>query len=425
MTTLRHLTVLVLAIARPDVHAAEKIGTVADPGQNLVPSENLRAAADYSAGHGGAAVLVVKDGMSVFERYEAGCDAATAIHMHSSTKGFWGPVAAAMIEDKMVASFDEPACETLPEWREDARKKMITLRHLLQLNAGLAQDIRALQGHDRATLAPDLYAHAIKLAVNTQPGQRFLYGPSCYYALGEIMKRKLAARNQSPLDYLRVRILTPIGVETGDWVHDDAGNPHIPNGASLTARNWSRFGQFLLQEGAWEGRQIIGRDLMRELRSPSTPNPGHGMAIWLNQPGGFDPQTQRTGKTPELGKGGLIYPGGDPDMFAALGAGKNRLYVIPRLSMVVIRQSQHETDDFQDAEFLRLILANEPREPGVATQTAAQRLQQLFNDSDKNGDGKLTSDEAGERPFFKPADTDQDGALTIEELRQFFRKRGR
>ncbi len=381
-------------------------------------AEAMRAAADYSAQCGGASVLVMHEGKVVFERYEDGIDAETAIDMHSGTKGFWGPVLAAMIEDGLVTSFDELASETLPEWRDDARKRTITLRHLLQLSAGLAQDIPALQGDARATLASDLYAHAIKLAVVTEPGRRFVYGPSCYYALGEVMKRKLAARKQTPLDYLRARVLQPIGVETGNWVHDAAGNPHIPNGASFTARNWARYGQFLLQEGAWEEKQIIARERMRELREPSAANPGHGLAIWLNRPGGFDPTTQRSGNLPEKTRPGFIYPDGEPDIFAAMGAEQNRLYIIPQRGLVVVRQCQQETR-MRESEFLRLILGGAP----ASTPASADRLQQLFAELDKNGDGKLSADEAGKRPFFKPADADEDGVLTLDEVRQFFRQR--
>ena len=66
-------------------------------------------AADYSARHGGRAVLVMVDGKIVFERYDNGFGPETATHLHSATKGFWGPVIAAMIEDGMIESFDEPA----------------------------------------------------------------------------------------------------------------------------------------------------------------------------------------------------------------------------------------------------------------------------------------------------------------------------
>lgn len=386
----------------------------------------FQAAAEYSARHGGGAVLVVEGGQIVFEQYDAGCDAGTAFHIHSSTKAFWGPVIAAMIEDGMVSSWDELAMQAIPEWQRDARKRTITLRHLLELNAGVAQDIRNLQGHDRATLAPDLFAHAIQLPVVAEPGKRFIYGPSCYYVLGEIMKRKLAAKAQSPLDYLRERILTPIGVEIGKWVHDDSGNPHIPNGASLTARHWSRFGQFLLQQGTWESKPIIAKELMRELRKPSTANPGHGLAIWLNQPGGFDPQSQRAGTLPENRGGGFIFPEAEPDLFAAMGAGKNRMFMIPHHALVVVRQTTRESDTFRDSEFLQLILDREnslASDLSPPTSTNASRLQQLFKEFDTNHDGTITADEAGSQPFFMLADTDKNGILSAEEIRQFGRNR--
>jgi hypothetical protein len=170
---------------------------------------------------------------------------------------------------------------------------------------------------------------------------------------------------------------------------------------------------------------------MRELRKPSIANPGHGLAIWLNAPGGWT----RT-ITAETADGGFIYPNGEPELFAALGAGKNRLYIIPRLALVVVRQNHHETDAYQDREFLRLLLgkaaatastpapstatANSP-----ATKTAAERLQQTIRYLDKNGDGSLSTAEAGDRPFFKPADGNKDGVVTLGELRQFLRSRGK
>jgi CubicO group peptidase (beta-lactamase class C family) len=404
--------------------AAETAGNL-PPG---VEPAQFEAAAAYSAKHAGVSVLVMHQGRIAFERYESPATAETATHTHSGTKGFWGPVIAAMIEDGLATSFDERASVTLSEWKDDPRKRAITLRHLLELNAGLAQDIAALQGDARSTLAPDLYAHAIKLPVVTEPGQRFVYGPSCYYALGEIMKRKLAPQKKTPLEYLQARILKPIGAETGKWVHDQSGNPHIPNGAWITARNWARFGQFLLQEGMWEGKSIVSRELMRELRRPSAPNPGHGLAIWLNAPDGW------SRGIPAKTARGMIYPEGEPDLFAAMGAGKNRLYIIPRLGLVVVRQSPDDTNEFRDGEFLRLLLggvrAPRPTQPPPTTEnapvpsaTVAARLQQTMRFLDKDADGKLSTAEAGDRPFFKPADENQDGVVTLEELRRFLQRR--
>ena len=317
-------------------------------------------AADYSARNGGRAVLVMVDGKTEFERYDNGFGRDTATHLRSATKGFWGPVIAAMIDDGLIESFDEPATKTLPEWKGDPRKSRITLRHLLSLNAGLMQDVENLQGHDRPTLAPDLYKHAIGVQAVREPGAVFQYGPSCYYVLGEIMKRKLALRKQTPLDYLKQRILDPIGVKTGEWVHDTSGNPHIPNGAHLTAREWIKYGQWLLQGGEWNGKQIVRRDLLEELVKPTETNPGHGLALWLNQPGGRGSHPLYS--APPDAKAGWIYHEGCPDLFAALGAGKCRLYIIPSLNTVALRQGDTKRGRYNDHTFLSLLLGTgQPR----------------------------------------------------------------
>ena len=329
----------------------------AEPATFAPDAATFKKAADYSAENNGRAVLIMRKGEVVFERYDNGFDAETSTHLHSATKAFWGPVIAAMVEDGLIDSFDEPASKTLTEWANHPRKSRITLRHLLTLSAGLVQDVEKLQGEDRDTLAPDLYRHAIGVLAAREPGAQFQYGPSCFYVLGEIMKRKLASKKQTPLDYLKQRILDPIGVKTGEWVHDASGNPHIPNGAHLTAREWAKYGQWLLQFGEWEGKQIVRKDLIEQLVVPSAANPGHGLALWLNHPEGQGSSPLQ--KTPEGAPGGWISHDGCTDLFGALGAGKCRMYMIPSLDIVALRMCDNDRDRFSDNTFLHLLLTAE------------------------------------------------------------------
>src|SRR6185436_2487253 len=111
--------------------------------------------------------------------------------LQSGTKTFWGPAVVAMIEDGLIESLDEPVSRSITEWRSDPRRSRITIRHLVDLIAGLPQDVARLQG-DRPTLAPNLFAHAVTLRSIAEPGANFVYGPSNYYVLGEVMRRKLA-----------------------------------------------------------------------------------------------------------------------------------------------------------------------------------------------------------------------------------------
>jgi CubicO group peptidase (beta-lactamase class C family) len=344
------------------VHAGERAGTTAD----------YRKAAAFSEANNGTAMLVMVDGDVVFERYSTPAMAETPHFLASATKSFWGPVVAAMISDGLISGYDELAADTLTEWRGDPRKSTITLRQILSLSSGLHNDVAAIQGEGTAD---NLYSTAVGASLDNDPGTKFTYGPVNFYVLGEIIKRKLAPRRLDPLQYLERRIFEPIGLEHGRWIRDRAGNPHIPNGAYLTAREWAKFGQLVLQLGEWQGEQIIPRGLVTELIAPSAINPGYGLTFWLNRPGGVASRARR--RAPEGSIGGFIYSDAAPDLAAALGAGPNCLYIIPSRSMVVVRQVPAEmrpanrswadhgriiretAADYSDAAFLGLLLGGD------------------------------------------------------------------
>jgi CubicO group peptidase (beta-lactamase class C family) len=298
-------------------------------------------------------MVVQKAGRIVFERYAEGRSPAQLSSLASGTKSFWGPAAAAMIADGLITGFDELASLTLTEWRSDPRRSRITLRHLLSLTSGLAGDVEALQGQGTAA---NKYAAAIQAEATAEPGTSFAYGPVNFYVFGEIARRKLAGRRMDPLAYLDTRILKPLGIRRYEWIRDPSGNPHIPNGCSLAARDWLTYGEFLRLKGRWGGRQLIPAELINECRRPDPVNPAYGLTLWLNAPGG---RTVEGFSAPPGSTGGGLLPAGFPHISAALGAGRNGLYILPGLEAVVVRQRpyQERTPGMAYAEHARRMRA--------------------------------------------------------------------
>ena len=313
-------------------------------------------AAEYSREHRGDALLVVKGDRVVFEEYQNGYDGRRPHMLASGTKSFSCALAAAALEDGLLASWDEPAARTLTEWAGDPRRSRTTVRHLLELSSGLAPSQELLQGPGvgNKNLA------ALSVPLLSAPGERFRYGPSHYYAFGELMRRRLESRGEGVLAYLERRVFNPIRMQVGRWARDSAGNPNLPGGAFLTAREWSKFGRLLRDGGRWEGRQVIRADLLRECIRPSAANSAYGLTIWLNPRPGFEralaadrPLRGRAGTPspwPELGG-----PGRYSDVFFAAGAGQQRLYVIPREGLVVVRFGR-QSRGWSDVEFLDRLL---------------------------------------------------------------------
>ncbi|MBU0561758.1 MAG: serine hydrolase, partial [Bacteroidetes bacterium] len=329
-------------------------------GQTEFRQEDLIKATVYSKNTGGAAVLVMQNNNIIYENYHNGSDSNTATHIHSATKGFWSAVAALALQKGLITSYDELVSNTITEWQNSTihpNKKLIKIRHLLPLSSGLSQDVEKIQGEDAT--AKDIYQYVVdSLKLITAPGTVFQYGPSHYYAFGVLLQRKLHSKGilLNPLQYLENEILNKIGLQYDKWTYDSSGNPHIPNGCYLTPRNWIRFGQFMLQKGKWNGIQIIDSTLIKDMFKGDGPNPGHGKFIWLNAKDGYSYSKQIA--APPGSTGGFMYFNEYTEIIGALGAGKNRMYIIPTLNGVIVRQTLLENDSFEDNTFLSLILDN-------------------------------------------------------------------
>jgi len=241
------------------------------PGDAPVNLASCQAAADYSAQHKGFALLVQWRGRTIFERYDNGWSPERPHRLASGTKSFSGVLAVAAIEDGFLESFEERISDTITEWKGDPLREPITLRQLLSLHAGIDPG-------DNGNVPS--YAEAIEAKGEGEPGTRFAYGPNAFQVFGEFLRRKLEGRYPDPLAYLTERVFEPIGLQPSFWRRDETGMPHLPSGAFLTAREWVKFGQLLVQEGTWNGRSLIAPEPLAECVRPSTTNPAYGITFW-------------------------------------------------------------------------------------------------------------------------------------------------
>jgi CubicO group peptidase (beta-lactamase class C family) len=318
------------------------------------PIEALRAAAAYSAAREGISFLVLVDGRVVFEEYPNGGAATRPHELASGTKSFSGVMAAAAVKDGLLR-LDERVADSISEWRADARKAEVTVRQLLSLTSGVTT------GGERGRVPT--YADAVATPLADEPGQRFSYGAVPFQVFGEVMRRKLLPRGEEPLEYLRRRVLDPIGLSTGRWRRGADGNPHLPSGAALTARDWAKLGELVRLGGRWNGAALLDPEALEACFEGTAANPRYGLSWWLNRP--IDRRLALSIPVLRRNTASLWeVPGVPRDLVFAAGAGNQRLYVSRGRSLVVVRQAKGilralrgEESDFSDATFLGLLLA--------------------------------------------------------------------
>ncbi|MBL8758517.1 MAG: serine hydrolase [Phycisphaerae bacterium] len=364
------------------------------------------AAADYSAKHAGRVVLIMHKGRVVFERGDNGWPVDRPHPLASGTKSFTGVAAMYAVQDGLL-TLDELACDTLTEWKSDPRKSRITVRQLLTLSSGLDPSDDLLggrggglllgpgigrrgepQSRDRKDEPGNLFASAVGVPAVGEPGSKFEYGPSHFYAFGELLRRKLEKSDlpeKTVQAYYEARVFKPLGL-TFRVGKDKAGNPKLPGGAVLSAKEWGTFGQFVLQKGAWGKElggpeadsgakpgptQLLKAELLAECFKPSKANPSYGLTWWLLADSGAGAEADGPKATGQPMRDrireryfkaeskGIVGPDGKPiTVFMAAGLGKQRLYVLPQFDLVVVRfaESSREGLGFKNDEFLGALL---------------------------------------------------------------------
>ena len=315
---------------------------------------SLERAADYSAGHRGQAVVVLYDGGRVFERYDNGGGMNRLQMLASGSKSFLGVAAAAAVRDGLL-TLDDPVSGVLTAWKRDPEKARITYRQLLTLTSGLKASERGFGRPQPAwrTLAAG--------PMTGTPGGQFAYGAHQLNVFALALEARLG--DETFEAYLDRRVLRPAGV-TVDWrVRCADGRPQLGGGAFATARDWAAFGEFVRLRGGGGGgggdRPVVDAAALAACFEGTDCNPAYGQTWWLKRP--VTPEARRRirildGEWADVANAAWV----PDDLVAALGAGKQRLYVVPSRKLVVVRQAGFPGRGFSDLEFLSLLLRDRP-----------------------------------------------------------------
>jgi CubicO group peptidase (beta-lactamase class C family) len=232
-------------------------------------------------GAGMRAVVVVRDGRIVGERYGEGFSAATPLLGWSMTKTVTAAILGTL-DDRLAR--DEANLRA--EWT-DARGT-ITTADLMAMSSGLEfnEDYGAVADVTRMLyLEPDMARFAASKPLEGPRGETFSYSSGTSVILSRLWQDRFDDP-QEALGWPHRALFSPLGMDSAVLETDASGTFVGSSYLYATARDWARFGQFLLQGGKWNGQQILPAgyvDWMRETAPASNGVYGRGQ-LWLAGP---------------------------------------------------------------------------------------------------------------------------------------------
>lgn len=223
------------------------------------------------------AFIVIQDGTVLFEDYYNHTDRDSIVTSFSVAKSFTSALIGIAISEGYINSVDDPITDYLPELAErDPRFDDVTVRHLLLMASGLEyKEFRfpGLNGDDPlTTYYPDQRWLALNnTRITDPPGTYFQYNKYHPQLLGMILERTTGV---SVTEYLQAKIWDPLGMEFGgSWSTDSEQSDFekMETGVNARAIDFAKFGQLFLDEGSWNGAQVVSKEWVAESTRPLIP----------------------------------------------------------------------------------------------------------------------------------------------------------
>ncbi len=264
------------------------------------------------------AVVVIKDGRLVAERYAPGFGPDTPLTGWSMAKSVANAMVGRLVADGTMST---EADDLLPLWADDDRRS-ITVEQLLTMTDGLAFE----EVYDPDTDATrmlyrpgDAGGYAAQQPLEADPGTRWAYSSGTTNILCDVAQE---AADAGP-ELARSLIFEPLGMSTAVMEPDASGGLVCSSYLYATARDWARFGQWFLQDGVWEGERLLPEGWVERSTTPvdlPTENP-YGWQWWLNT--GSDGERRM--------------PSVPSDAYWASGNEGQQVVIVPSEDLVVVR----------------------------------------------------------------------------------------
>jgi hypothetical protein len=284
------------------------------------------------------AVVVVKDGRLVAERYAPGTGPATPMLSWSMGKSVTAAlVGAAILEGRLALGAPAP----VPEWQEPGDpRRAITLDQLLRMSSGLAFEERFGPTDDLPRMlftAADTGGYAARQPLAAPPDTRWSYSSGTSNLVARILRDVLGGDLASRTRWARERLFDPAAMTSAFLESDAAGTWIGSSFAFMTARDWARFGELHRLDGIWDGRRLLPEGWTRTVTTPTraAPDGCYGAHWWLNSGSLRHPDCD-------------VWPEVPADAFAARGHSGQYVVVVPSERLVVVRLGLSFPDDGRD-----------------------------------------------------------------------------
>ncbi|OWW23757.1 serine hydrolase [Zobellia sp. OII3] len=261
--------------------------------------------------------MVLKDGRIVLEKYFNGHTADSQWTWFSAAKSLTATITGIAQEEGLLHITDKTSDYLGTNWTSlpIEKENLITVQHHLSMTTGLTDHV--------GDYIPWVCTTPSCLEYTADAGTRWAYHQGGFIVLQNILTQSTGMDFQS---YGKTKLEDRIGMR-GNWTKALGLNLY-----NSTTRSMARFGLLALNKGSWDGSSIVSKTYFDQMTDTSQElNKSYGYLWWLNGKQSYMGTTSQEVVSSEL------IPNAPSDLFAALGANDQKIYVVPSQGLVIVR----------------------------------------------------------------------------------------
>ncbi|TXS91912.1 serine hydrolase [Parahaliea maris] len=251
-----------------------------------ISDATLKAMATWAEEHGSNALIVIHKGRLLTENYWNGMTADEIVNGRAITRSVTPMLLGFAVADGKL-KLDDPIGRYITEWKTDLRGK-VTVRQLAQNVSGLEVapqlGLRPVYGNKDLCLVycGDVVRAALSYDYAIEPGTKFETAQENTQLLALVIER---ATGTSVQELLSERVWKKIGAADAAFQLDRPGGvARVMCCMRATPRDWARLGVLVMQNGVWEGQQILPKGWVDIMATPSKQYRNFGLGLWLGSP---------------------------------------------------------------------------------------------------------------------------------------------
>lgn len=272
-------------------------------------------------------VLIARNNYLIAEEYFYRFHRDYIYNIQSATKSIVSALTGIAVARKEIRSIHDPLCTYLPAYKSlacNAQNKDITLRQLLTMSTGIPWDEKTYDYTDvRNSLAiaaneKDQFTYLLSLPRGTSTTPVFAYNSLNHILINAVLKQATRLNNRNELTR---RILNPLGIKK--YYLGETNPMGVIGDIGLRPRDMMKFGLLYLNNGQWNGQQLVPTSWVKESTTPHikpTPTLGYGYFWWTRD---------------------FRWKEKTVSSFFAWGYGGQYIIVIPELQLNIVMSGSH------------------------------------------------------------------------------------